>query len=246
MPGHLHVHMSFTPSFTPSFLLFLTWRWSHCIQAQHRVPVAQAAANAAGIRQLEQSDIRTVAGHRQPLRLTSLENHTAAAAAAATIALRCWTCIQGSTAAAAAAIVQEGKGRDLIMVANQLPGQRKVWGAVSSSSSLVNSNVVALGGSDKVLRIWDSRAVKGEALAVRAYAAHEGWISSLAWRPSSSFHVASGSHDGTVKLWDIRTAVPLGSLQQHSDAKVLCVGWWGKEVLVSGGADCKLQLYDLP
>jgi ribosome biogenesis protein YTM1 len=116
----------------------------------------------------------------------------------------------------------------------------------SSSSSLVNSNVVALGGSDKVLRIWDSRAVKGEALAVRAYAAHEGWISSLAWRPSSSFHVASGSHDGTVKLWDIRTAVPLGSLQQHSDAKVLCVGWWGKEVLVSGGADCKLQLYDLP
>jgi hypothetical protein len=143
-PGHLHVHMSFTPSFTPSFLLFLTWRWSHCIQAQHRVPVAQAAANAAGIRQLEQSDIRTVGGHGQPLRLTSLENHTAAAAAAAaTIALRCWTCIQGSTAAAAAAIVQEGKGRDLIMVANQLPGQGQVWGAGSSSSSLVKCRVPA-------------------------------------------------------------------------------------------------------
>eukprot|EP00775_Hariotina_reticulata_P001760 gene1760-2100_t len=116
----------------------------------------------------------------------------------------------------------------------------------SSSSSPMSSDIVALGGSDKVLRIWDSRSVKGEALAVRAYAGHEGWISSLAWRPGSSFHVASGGHDGAVKLWDIRTAVPLGSLQQHSDAKVLCLGWLDKKVLVSGGSDCKLQLYDLP
>eukprot|EP00879_Flechtneria_rotunda_P011935 GHRR01012466.1.p1 GENE.GHRR01012466.1~~GHRR01012466.1.p1 ORF type:complete len:324 (+),score=143.69 GHRR01012466.1:1251-2222(+) len=118
-------------------------------------------------------------------------------------------------------------------------------GANAPSSSSGSSDVVAFGGSDRVLRIWDTRSVKGEGLAVKAYAAHESWIASIAWRPNSSYHVATGSHDGCVKVWDIRTAVPVGSLQHHKD-KVLCVGWWASHMLASGGADCKLQLYDLP
>lgn len=119
--------------------------------------------------------------------------------------------------------------------------------ASSSGSGSSSANIVAFGGSDRVLRIWDSRGVSGEGLAVKAYTAHEGWISSLAWRPGSSYHLITGGHDGAVKLWDIRTAVPLGSLQQHEEgAKVLCVGWWGPQTPVSGGSDCKLQLYSMP
>jgi ribosome biogenesis protein YTM1 len=119
--------------------------------------------------------------------------------------------------------------------------------AAPSDGSSSSSSIVAFGGSDRVLRVWDARGVSGEGLAVKAYNAHEGWISSIAWRPDSSFHLVTGGHDGAVKLWDIRTAVPLGSLQQHKeDAKVLCVGWWGGQTLVSGGSDCKLQLYSLP
>lgn len=115
------------------------------------------------------------------------------------------------------------------------------------NSSSSTSSIVAFGGADRVLRVWDTRGTAGEGLAVKAYAAHEGWISSLAWRPDSSYHVATGGHDGAVKLWDIRTAVPLGSLQQHKqDAKVLCVGWWGAQTLVSGGSDCAVHLYNLP
>lgn len=117
--------------------------------------------------------------------------------------------------------------------------------AAADAAAGSSSDVVALAGADKVLRVWDTRSVKGEGLAVKAYNAHEGWISSVGWRPGSSYHIATGGHDGAVKLWDIRSPVPLGSLQQHKD-KVLCVGWWGGGVLVSGGADCKLQLYDMP
>jgi WD40 repeat protein len=125
-------------------------------------------------------------------------------------------------------------------------GSKAVY-AVAAPSDGSSSSIVAFGGSDRVLRVWDARGVSGEGLAVKAYNAHEGWISSIAWRPSSSFHLVTGGHDGAVKLWDIRTAVLLGSLQQHKeDAKVLCVGWWGAQTLVSGGSDCKLQLYSLP
>jgi ribosome biogenesis protein YTM1 len=121
------------------------------------------------------------------------------------------------------------------------PAAADAESAVSSSSS----NVVAFGGADRVLRIWDTRSVKGEGLAVKAYNAHEGWISSIAWRPGSAYQLATGGHDGAVKVWDVRSGVPLGSLAQH-EQKVLCVGWWGAQQLVSGGADCKLQLYDMP
>lgn len=108
------------------------------------------------------------------------------------------------------------------------------------------SGVVAFAGSDRVLRIWDSRAV-GEALAVKLVNAHTSWVSCLAWRPGSGHHLASGGHDGAVKLWDIRSAVPLGSLSSHGDgAKVLAASWWGPARLASGGSDSKLQLYELP
>lgn len=124
-------------------------------------------------------------------------------------------------------------------------GSKAVYAVAAPADG--SSSVVAFGGSDKVLRVWDTRGVSGEGLAVKAYAAHAGWISSLAWRPENSYHVVSGGHDGAVKLWDIRTAVPLGSLQQHKEeSKVLCVGWWGGQTIVSGGSDCKVQLYSLP
>jgi ribosome biogenesis protein YTM1 len=124
-------------------------------------------------------------------------------------------------------------------------GSKAVYAVAAPADG--SSSVVAFGGSDRVLRVWDTRGVAGEGLAVKAYTAHEGWISSIAWRPGSSYHMVTGGHDGAVKLWDIRTGVPLGSLQQHKEGdKVLCVGWWGGETLVSGGSDCKVQVYSMP
>lgn len=115
--------------------------------------------------------------------------------------------------------------------------------AVAASAAGSNS-IVAFGGADTVLRVWDPRATKGEALAVKAYAAHQRWISALAWRPGNEFQLASLSHDGAVKMWDIRTPVPLGTMKQHTD-KGLCVCWWNEDKLVSGGADCTLNVYEI-
>jgi ribosome biogenesis protein len=61
------------------------------------------------------------------------------------------------------------------------------------------------------------------------------------------FSAVSGSYDGTVKMWDLRSSMPLHTLQAHTD-KTLAVdfhaGGSGAGVsLVSGGADNQLQLH---
>ncbi len=122
-------------------------------------------------------------------------------------------------------------------------------------------NVVAFGCSDRALRVWDTRARGTEdKLAVTTHGSHGGWVTAVSWCPASQHHLATASHDGTVKLWDLRTNVPLGTLSGHGD-KVLCVGWLagadgaagglgrmgvgaGVRGLVSGGADCQLRVYE--
>jgi WD40 repeat protein len=57
----------------------------------------------------------------------------------------------------------------------------------------------------------------------------------------------SGSYDGTVKMWDLRSSMPLHTLQAHTD-KTLAVdfhaaGSGAGVSLVSGGADNQLQLH---
>jgi ribosome biogenesis protein YTM1 len=106
------------------------------------------------------------------------------------------------------------------------------------------ASLVAFGSSDRVLRIWDSRA-KGEALAVKSYASHEGWVSCIAWCAGSPHQLVTGSHDASIKAWDVRTAVPLGTVRQHAD-KVLCAAWRSAGSIVSGGADCTLRTYEVP
>jgi ribosome biogenesis protein YTM1 len=116
-----------------------------------------------------------------------------------------------------------------------------------------SADVVAFAGGDRVLRFWDSRSGAGEALAITAHSAHDGWVSALAWRPGSAYQLASGGCDGVVKLWDVRSGVPLASLQHHQQgearayggaaAKVLAVSWAGHSTLLSGGSDCAMRVY---
>ncbi|KXZ50992.1 hypothetical protein GPECTOR_14g233 [Gonium pectorale] len=113
-------------------------------------------------------------------------------------------------------------------------------------------HLVAFGCADRALRLWDSRgpAPGADALAVTTHGSHAGWVAAVAWRPDSAHHLATAGHDGAVKLWDLRTRVPLGSLSDGGD-KLLAVGWlggsggaFGTRGLVAGGADCRLRLYE--
>ena len=144
------------------------------------------------------------------------------------------------------------------------------------ASSAEQPALVAFGGSDSVVRLWDTRGGNGEALAVKAFSPHSGrhswasklgvltpvnlfappqgrscrvlpphrarphaphplicrvllcpgWVSSVSWSAFSSHHVASASHDGSVKVWDVRSNIPLGTQKAaHGGNKVNQTAW---------------------
>ncbi|XP_042479237.1 ribosome biogenesis protein WDR12 homolog [Macadamia integrifolia] len=101
-----------------------------------------------------------------------------------------------------------------------------------------SSALVAAGGSDPILRIWDPRK-PGTLAPIFQFSSHSSWITACKWHKKSWFHLVSASYDGKLMLWDLRTAWPLAVLNSHND-KVLCADWWKGDSIVSGGADSKL------
>mmetsp|Transcript_21850 Transcript_21850/g.38993 ORF Transcript_21850/g.38993 Transcript_21850/m.38993 type:complete len:493 (-) Transcript_21850:57-1535(-) len=157
-------------------------------------------------------------------------------------------------------------------------GSKALYAVAASPSQ---PSTVAFGGADKALRLWDSRSGRGESINVRGVGLHDSWISSirfygdnssgathkkngegalnvgsLAPQSGTEYLLVTASYDCTVKLWDIRSNVPLATEKRHRE-KVLCVdfctlpedavttgdGLVSQVPMVSGGADCKLVLY---
>lgn len=101
-----------------------------------------------------------------------------------------------------------------------------------------SSALIAAGGSDPILRIWDPRK-PGSLAPIFQFSSHSSWITAIKWHSRSMFHLVSASYDGKVMLWDLRTAWPLAVIDSHKD-KVLCADWWKDDSVASGGADSKL------
>jgi ribosome biogenesis protein YTM1 len=76
------------------------------------------------------------------------------------------------------------------------------------------------------------------------FRSHKGWISDVTWSPIEPHMFATTSHDGYVKMWDIRSTIPLHSVRAHRKGeKGLCVAL-GKKVMFSGGTDCTVKKFD--
>jgi ribosome biogenesis protein YTM1 len=79
----------------------------------------------------------------------------------------------------------------------------------------------------------------------KALKSHSAWVSTLAWHPTNPNMFLSGGYDGAVKVWDLRSNVPLHSLTQAHKDKVLCVGWAANQSFLSGGADKTVQIHSI-
>lgn len=86
--------------------------------------------------------------------------------------------------------------------------------------------------------------------ALRVFKGHAGPVTAAAWRPGSELQVASAAHDGVLRLWDMRSAVPLATLGDCAGSKLFAAAWgWradGGLAVATGGEDARLRVYDSP
>jgi ribosome biogenesis protein YTM1 len=109
------------------------------------------------------------------------------------------------------------------------------------------ANLVATAHHDRVVRVWDPRTrggaadAEGKSGASLLLRSHKGWVTSVAWSPYEPNHLVSSALDGTVKVWDIRTHVPLHTIDAvgASDAKVFATAWCAG-ALLSGGSTAEV------
>lgn len=81
--------------------------------------------------------------------------------------------------------------------------------------------------------------------ALRGYQSASVGMAALAWRPGASHTLASASFEGTLSLWDIRSAMPLATVEAH-DGKALALCWRGPNALASGGSDANVRIFQVP
>jgi eukaryotic-like serine/threonine-protein kinase len=75
--------------------------------------------------------------------------------------------------------------------------RQRHWGAVRSVALSANGQLVASGGDDKVIRLWDSATMRERAVL----AGHSGTVSWLAFSPDNQT-LASAGQDGMLRVWE--------------------------------------------
>jgi ribosome biogenesis protein YTM1 len=104
--------------------------------------------------------------------------------------------------------------------------------------------IVATGHPDCTVRLWDVRTNEESTLISNSLKpSHKEWVSDVKWSPDNPYHVGSTSYDGTIKVWDIRSSLPLHTVRAFAKGeKGLCLAYTSGTIY-AGGSDCKVKAF---
>nr|XP_027101327.1 cell division cycle 20.5, cofactor of APC complex-like [Coffea arabica]XP_027109613.1 cell division cycle 20.5, cofactor of APC complex-like [Coffea arabica] len=110
------------------------------------------------------------------------------------------------------------------------------------------SNILASGGDDNLVYIWNASKMSSSHYMYRLNA-HSAAVKALAWCPYNSDVLASGGGllDGSLKLWNVQKGVCINSINTHAQVCALQWNRHQKEILSGhgfswGNTDCGNQL----
>ncbi len=121
----------------------------------------------------------------------------------------------------------------------------EVPSAVSAVTWNRDGTAVVTGGEDKSIRVWSLPKNPQESAAMtKEIKGHAGAITSLAMLPNGTAEIASGSADGSGRLWDLNKGEMVKQLDQGAAVNAVAVRADGKR-LASAGANKVTRLWNL-
>lgn len=112
--------------------------------------------------------------------------------------------------------------------------------AVLAAAVSPDGRIIASGGRDNVIRLWDIQEERSRAV----WSGHSNWVLSLSFSHDGT-RLASGSQDGTIRIWDVATGTTRGILEGHQSPIYGLAFDRRDRLLVSGGEDRTVRLWDL-
>ncbi|RHZ57930.1 WD40 repeat domain-containing protein [Aspergillus thermomutatus] len=85
-----------------------------------------------------------------------------------------------------------------------------------------DSTMIASGGADGAVKVWDTRSGK----LIHTFEGHLAGISTISWSPDGAT-IASGSDDKTIRLWNVLTVLPFVYVS-HLTQLMSLFHWQGK------------------